>query len=122
MIASDWVAGSVVVGDQGTLGWRVDDPVPPDARSQGEQALADADDHPCLGSPAMAFQAELVFERVEQALDPLTDPAQRPEPAWLVFAVGPQQPGAIAGDELFQLAAGKALVANHQQPRAQPVA
>jgi hypothetical protein len=40
-------------------------------------------------------------------------------PAWLVGPVGAQQPRTIAGDELFEVAAGEALVADQQQPRTQ---
>ena len=38
-----------------------------------------------------------------------------------VSAVGSQQPGAIAGDELVELAAGQALVAQDDHARAQDV-
>jgi hypothetical protein len=43
-------------------------------------------------------------------------------PAWLVGPVGAQQPRTIAGDELFEVAAAEALVADQQQPRRQAAA
>ena len=43
-------------------------------------------------------------------------------PAWLISPVGSQQPGAVVGDELVELAAGKALVAQDDQARTQPSA
>src|SRR6266508_6833509 len=115
MIASDWVVGSVVVGDQGALLGGAGLPIPPDRGGQRQQPLGDADVDAGKGAAAVAFQPELVLEGVEGALDPLPDPAQRAVPARLVGAVGAQQPGAVAGDELLEVAAGEALVAQQEQ-------
>jgi hypothetical protein len=68
------------------------------------------------------FQPELAFEGVEGALDPLPEAAQRPMLARLVSAVRTQQPGAMRGDQLLELLPGKALVAQDEQSRAQPLA
>src|SRR5918999_3674284 len=104
MIAADWVVGDlVVVGDQGALVGDTDLPVPPDCRGQGQQPLGDPDPDPGQGAAAVAFQAELVFEGVEGALDPLPDPTQRPMPARLIRTIGTQQPGAIVGDQLLEV-------------------
>src|SRR5215216_3940570 len=119
MIASDWVVGSVVVGDQGALVGCADLPVPPDPGGQGKQPLRDPDPHPLRRPAAVLFQSKLALEGVEGALDPLADTPQGPMPAWLVGPVGAQQPRTIAGDELFEVAAGEALVADQQQPRTQ---
>src|SRR5919109_1903150 len=119
MIASDWAVGSMVVGDQGALVGGADLPVPPDPRGQGEQSLGNPDPDPGQGAAAVPFQPELAFEGLEGALDPLPEAPQRAMPAWLISPVGSQQPGAVAGDELVELAAGKALVAQDDQSRAQ---
>src|SRR4029453_2733366 len=121
MIASDWVArSSMVVGGQGALVGHADLPVPPDRRGQGQQPLGDPDIDAGQGSSLVAFQAELVFEGVEGALDPLAPAAQRPVPAWFISPVGTQQDRAIAGDQLLKVPAGKALVGHDDQPRPQP--
>src|SRR5512132_3495924 len=88
MIASDWVVGSVVVGDQGALVGCTDLPVPPDPTGQGEQPLRDPDPDAGQGAAAVPFQPKLALEGLEGALDPLADTAQRPNPAGLVRAVG----------------------------------
>src|ERR671912_2846196 len=88
MIDSDWAGGSVVKGQQGPLGSDAELPVEPDRGGQGQQSLADADKDPAQGAAAMLFQPELVLEGVDDRLDPLAHPAQRPEPVGLVGAVG----------------------------------
>src|SRR5216117_3266923 len=121
MVASDWVAGiSMVVGDQRALVGCVELPVPPNRRGQGQQPLRDPYIDASQRSSPVAFQPQLVFEGVEGALDPLAPAAQRAMPARLVAAVRPQQPRAIAGHQLLEVATGKALVAQHEQPRTQP--
>src|ERR687897_3857805 len=77
----DWLVGSVVVGDQGTLDRGVELPVEPDPGGQGQQPLGDTDPHPLDGVGAMAFQAKLVFEGVDDRLDPLADPPRLPNRA-----------------------------------------
>src|SRR6266498_1875104 len=120
MIASDWVVGSVVVGDQGALVGHADLPVPPDPSSQGEQPLRDPDPDPLRGAAAVLFQSELTLEGVEGALDPLADTPQRPNPARLVGPVRAQQPRPVLADELVELPPGEALVTDQQQAWAQP--
>src|SRR5918994_1253406 len=82
MIDSDWAGGSVVKGQQGPLGSDAELPVEPDRGGQGQQSLADAD----------------------------KDPAQGPEPARLILAVGADQEGAQPSDVAFELGPGQALV------------
>jgi hypothetical protein len=52
----------------------------------------------------------LAFERVEDALDPLAHRAQRHGSGGLVAAIGTDQPGAVACDELLECLPGVALV------------
>ena len=99
----------MVVADQRALVGRADLPVPPDRGGQGQQSLGDSDPDPGKGAAAVAFQPKLALEGLESALDPLPEAAQRPQPAGLIGAVGTQQPGAMVGDELVELATGKAL-------------
>ena len=88
-------------------------PVVEDGGGEGEQAAGDAADEAGEGAAAVAFERELVFERVEGRFDPLADAAERAE-AWLfVFAVGAQQPAAERGDVLLELGAGEAFVGDH---------
>src|SRR4051794_16569555 len=53
------------------------------------------------------------FERVECRLDPLPDAAQAAEAGLFVFAVGAQERGAERADELLEVGAGEAFVADH---------
>jgi len=111
MIDSVWVGGgSVVKGEQGALVGDAELPVEADRRGQGQQPLRDADEHPAQRAATVAFQAKLVLERVEGALDPLAHAAKRPEPARFVLTVGTDQPHAQLADLVVELAAGKALV------------
>jgi hypothetical protein len=103
--------GLVVVGEQGALVGDAELPVEANRGGQGEQPLRDPDEHPAKGAATVAFQAELVFEGVEDALDPLAHPAKRPEVGWLVGAVGTDQPSTQLTDVSVKLLAGKALVA-----------
>jgi hypothetical protein len=93
----------MVVGDQGAFVGRAGLPVPPDRRGQGEQALRDPDHHSGQGAAAVAFQAKLVFEGVEGALDPLAPATQRPHSAWLIGTIGTQQDRAVGGDQLLEV-------------------
>src|SRR5579859_3483878 len=95
---------SVVVGDEGSLVGGADLPVVPDGGGQGEQSLGDAGEHSGGGASAVAFEAELVFEGVEDRFDPLAHPGQVAEPAPFVFAVGPgQQYVDLVGGVVFHL-------------------
>src|ERR671936_1470589 len=111
MIDSDWVlSGSVVVGEQGPLVGDPELPVAPDAGGQGQQPLADADEHPTQGATTMLFQPQLVLEGVDHALDPLAHAAKRSEPARLILAIRPDEAGAQRCQMLFQGPTSKALV------------
>jgi hypothetical protein len=119
MVDSVWVSGgSVVMGEQGPLVVDLELPVAPDGGGQGEQPLAAADERPTQGAATVLFQAELVFEGVDDRLDPLAQPTQRPEPARLVLAVGPDQEGAQPSGVAFELGAGQALSARMIAPAA----
>jgi hypothetical protein len=115
----DWLVGSVIVGDQRALDWGVELPVEPDPSGQGGQPLGDPDPHALDGVGAVAFQAELVFEGVEDGLDPLADPAQVAEPVRLITAVRAGQPRVQATHELVELASSQALVGQDDHARAQ---
>jgi hypothetical protein len=106
----DWWVMSVVVGDQGALDRGAELPVEPDPGDQSQQPLGDPDPDALDGVGAMAFQAELVFEGVDDGLDPLADPAQVAEPVGLVLAVGADQHRAQVPDHRVELPAGQALV------------
>ena len=93
----------MVVGDQGAFVRRADLPVPPDRRCQGQEALRDPDDHAGQGPATVAFQAELVLEGVEGALDPLPPAAQRPIPARLIGTIRTQQDRTVGGDQLLEV-------------------
>jgi hypothetical protein len=55
------------------------------------------------------LEAELAFEGVDDALDPLADAAQRAMPAWLIATVGPHQARAQLGHRGLEGPAGEAL-------------
>src|SRR5215218_1817868 len=105
----DWLVGSVVVGDQGAL----------DPGGQGGQPLGDPDSQAVDGVGAVAFQAELVFEGVEDGLNPLADPAQVAEPVRLITTVGTAQGGVQASHELVELPSRQPLVGQDDHARAQ---
>jgi hypothetical protein len=115
----DWWVGLVVVGDQAALDRGAELPVPPDASGQGQQPLGDADPDALDGMGAVAFQTELVFEGVEDRLDPLANAAQVAEPPRLISPVGADQPRLQLGDQLGEGAAGQAFVGQDNHARAQ---
>jgi hypothetical protein len=102
---------SATRGDQAALVLGALLPVEADRGGQGQHPLADPDEHPAQGSATMLFQPELVFEGTDDRLDPLAHPAQRPEPAPLTLAVGPQQMRVQAAEVGLERFAGKPLVA-----------
>src|SRR5512132_3838793 len=106
----DWRAVLVVVGDQRTLDRGVELPVEPDRGRQGQRPLGAPDPGALDGVGAVAFQAELVFEGVDDRFDPLADAAQVAEPGGLIGPVGADQPGVQVGDGLCEPAAGQPLV------------
>src|SRR5437867_1268909 len=96
-------------------GRKVELPVEADAGTEGEDARADACEYPFRCAPAVAFEQELVFERVDDRLDPLPDPADRR--LWAVGLVGAaraQKPVAELAYGLLELGAGEALVADDE--------
>jgi hypothetical protein len=64
--------------------------------------VRDPDHHSGQGAAAVAFQAKLVFEGVEGALDPLAPATQRPHAAWLIGTIGTHQDHAVGGDQLLE--------------------
>jgi hypothetical protein len=65
----------VVVGDQGALDGCADLPVEPDGGVEGEQPLDHAGPEPGRDAAAVAFEAELVFQRPDDRFDALAQPA-----------------------------------------------
>jgi hypothetical protein len=88
MTGVDWRVGLVVVGDQRALDRGVELPVEPDPGRQGEQPLGDPDPDALDGAGAMALQAELVLEGVDDRLDPLANPTQGAEPGGFIGRSG----------------------------------
>src|ERR687897_200207 len=69
------------------------------------------------------FQRELALGGVDDRLDPLADAAELAEPRRLVAAVGADERGIERGDDLFELFAGEAFVADDDLAAAEhPVA
>jgi len=66
----------------------------------------------------MLFQAELLLEGVDDRLDPLAHPTQRPEPSRLILAVRTDEAGAQRPDVLFEGSTGKPLVGQEIVPAA----
>src|SRR5207247_9614179 len=112
-----WGAGSVVVGYQGRLVLDAELPVEQDRGGQREQSLADADNDPAQGSATMLFQPELVFEGVDDRLDPLAHPTQRPEPIRLVLAVWADEVGRQRSEVLFEGSTSESLVGQDGRAR-----
>jgi hypothetical protein len=111
----------MVIGDQRALDRGAELPVEPDAGGQGQQPLGSADPDALDGVGAVAFQAKLVLEGVEDGLDPLADPTQVTEPGRLVSPVGADQPRIQLRDHLLERPASEALVAQDDHARAQAV-
>jgi hypothetical protein len=95
--------------------------VEPDAGGEGEQLGGDPCSQSVQAAGAVAFEAEAVFEREEDRLDPLTDPRQDGPAAGFVLARGTQDPRAEAlGGLGLEVASGVALVADDQLAAMQP--
>src|SRR4029453_8453969 len=119
MVDSDWVDGeSVVIGDHRALVLDLELPVEPDRGGQGEQPLADADEDSAEGAAMVLFQAELVFEGVDDRLDPLAHPAQRAEPARLILAIRTNDAGAQCIEVALEGPTGNPLSARMIVPAA----
>src|SRR5437763_10081807 len=109
--------GSVVIGGQRPLGGFAAGPVVPDAGSHGQQPLGDAGIDALGGAAAVAFEVELALEGVVDRLDPLPDPPDRAVAGCLVAAVRADHTHPVpAGDQVFEVPAGEALVADEDQP------
>src|SRR5579863_3927833 len=112
--------GSVVVADQRPLDGCTGGPVVPDAYGHGQQPLGDPGVQALGGAAAVSFEVELALEGVVDRFDPLPDPAEGAVPGCLVLAVGADQVQPVpGGDQVLELAAGEALVADEDQPGAQ---
>src|SRR5512133_4225591 len=108
MSDSEVVGCSMVVGSE-VAAWPAELLVEPQHRGQGEQTLGDSDPDPGNAAPAVLFQAELAFERVDDALDALADPAQVPMTDRFVATVGPDKDRLQLADLAFEPGTGKAL-------------
>src|SRR6266851_1270601 len=109
---------SVVVGGEAAAGLSVL-PVVPDAGCEREDSLADTYPDAVEGAAAVAFERELVFGGVVDRFDPLPDTAEVAVAGLLVLAVGAQQLGCELLDDLFELLAGEAFVADDDLVAAQ---
>src|SRR6266508_6048131 len=103
----------VVIGGEAAAGI-ADLPVVPDADCEGEDALADARPDAVECAAAVALERELALGGVDDRFDPLTDAAERAEARLFVAAVGAQQRGRERADDLFELFACEALVADDE--------
>jgi len=102
----------VIVGDQGSLDRGADHPVVPDAGVEREQPLHDAGPQPGGDAAAVAFEAELVFQRPDDRLHALPQPV-REVPGFLLVLAGRADQGqaqVVAGEEGLGLLSGQALV------------
>src|SRR3989304_6222003 len=104
---------SVVIGGEATA--RIADlPVVPDADRKREHALADTRPDAVGGAATVAFERELAHDGVDDRLDPLANAAERAEARRFVATVGTQQLGRERADDLFELLAREALVADDE--------
>src|SRR5229473_6952661 len=104
----------VVIGDQGTLDWGADLPVEPDGGVEREEALDDACPQPWRDPAAVSFQAKLVLQGPNDRLDALAQPVRK-RPGLLFVLAGRADQGQAevrAGEELFGLLTGQALVSD----------
>src|ERR671936_717733 len=94
------------VGGEGAA-WLAELPVEVDGGGEGEDAGSDPADEPGRGFRQVVFESELVFERVDDRLDPLPDlPDRRGLPLRLVIPLGPQQQRAELADGGLEFPAG----------------
>ncbi len=113
----------MVIRDQRTLARGVNLPVMPDPGRHGQQLARHPGHHPLQRASPMAFQTQLPLESVEDRLDPLADPAEVPEPRFLILPVRSQQMRLeVLGDERFELLAREALVRQDDLPVTDQVA
>src|SRR6266516_5573627 len=92
--------------------WEAESLVEVACGAEGEDARCDAGEQAGGGAAAVAFEQELVFEAVDDRLDPLPDPAdRRVGPVGLVMSAWPQQQRAQLAHGRFEVGAGETLVA-----------
>src|SRR5688572_2092485 len=97
---------SELVGVGGEVAaWLTDVVVMDEAGGEGEQAERDADADAGECAAAVAFERQWPLAGPDDRFDPLADRAQRAVAARLVFAIGPQEPGAEAGHVGLELLA-----------------
>src|SRR5207342_2277560 len=92
-------------------------PVEVDGGGQGKDPRDDAADEAVGSLGEVVFEPELLFERVDDRLDPLADGPDRGRCSlWLVTSTGTQQQPAELGDSLLEVGAGEALVGDYKLP------
>ena len=106
--------GSGGVVDEGAW-WAAEAVVEADRGGEGEEAGSDAGSEAVEGAGAVAFEGEEVFAGLEDRFDPLPDRGEVGPAGGFVFAAGPDDRGVEFGGGVFELAAGVALVADHEQ-------
>src|SRR5476649_829495 len=104
--------GDVV--DEGAC-WAAESVVECDRGGEGEEACADPGGQAVQGAGAVAFEGEQVFTGLEDRFDPLPDRRDVRPLAGLVFAFWPDDRGVEFGGGVFELAAGVAEIADHEQ-------
>src|SRR5213592_824923 len=95
--------------------WAAESVVEADRRGEREEASADAGAEAVQAAGAVAFEGEEVFAGLEDRLDPLPDRRQVRSAAGFVFAPRPDDRRVEFGGGAFELAAGVAFVAEHEQ-------
>jgi hypothetical protein len=92
-----------------------------EAWGEREESERDASAEALDRSAAVLFKGELAFAGPEHRLDPLADRAERSVAARLVAAVGSQEAGAHARDDLDQLSIGDLWWTARSLPRRQEI-
>src|SRR5579862_934438 len=106
--------GSGNVVDEGAW-WEAEAVVEADRGGECEEACSDAGCKAVEGAGAVAFKGEDVFAGLEDRFDALPDRGEVWAAGGFVFAAGPHDCGVEFGGVLFELAAGVAFVADHEQ-------
>src|SRR5713101_5449913 len=95
--------------------WLAELPVEVDGGVEGEDAGGDAADETGRGFGEVVFESELVFERVDDRLDPLPDlPDRQGLAVRLVGSAGAQQERAELADGVLEVVACEAFVGDHE--------
>src|ERR1022692_1435160 len=102
------------VVDEGAW-WAAEAVVERDCCGEGEEACVDAGGEAVEGAGAVAFEGEQVFAGLEDRFDPLTDRGEVWPSRPFVFAVWADDGGVEFGGGVFELAAGVAEGADHEQ-------